>query len=195
MVKGLWIAAALAVSGLNAAATPLSLQYEKSSIGSGIFQYDFVLTLDNHDGSWQANDEWDWIVFGANDFGGGYSSFDVNGGEAGGLDWTTTNYSLPITDIRDTGGGVNGPTLWIDGDVSLPGWKPLAVGETLRWSGTSGVDIGNGSMRWSVLAVGGNAKDFLFESATQVNAVPEPQTLGMMLLGLAFLTARIRRTK
>lgn len=167
--------------GTLANAAPLTMQYQVNPIGGGLYQYDFTLTLDDHDSSWLAGQEWDWIIFGQNDSGDNYNGFDPDGSGAATPDWATLSFSAPITGVTTSYGGYNGPTLEISGSVTLPGWNPAAVGEFLSWSGTSSLLIPNGELYWSAI----NTKDtpLVFdELAVAVSgpaAVPEPGTLAL----------------
>ncbi len=47
-------------------ATPLRLEYSVEDLGTGLFQYEFSLILDNNDGSWFSGQGFNWIIFGDN---------------------------------------------------------------------------------------------------------------------------------
>jgi len=175
-------------------ATPLTMHYQLTDLGSSQYRYDFTLTLDNHDATWAAGQEWDWIIFGDNDLADTRNGFDTNGGAAGGLDWTTLTFAPPISLITSTTLGHNGPTLQIGPSVLLPGWAPTTIGESLTWSGTSGVFIPNGELVWSALETGPSKPNVNFELASGTLAptsVPEPASL--LLLGTGLLGAGARR--
>lgn len=164
-------------------ATPLAMEYTKTSVGAGLYQYDFSLTLDNHDGSWNAGQQWDWIVFGDNL----------------GWTWNTLSFSAPISTVTTSSGGHNGPTLALaSNSVVLPGWQPLAIGDEITWSGTSSLNVADGLMKWSSLVVGGGAANVYFEQAWRAGtapsaSVPEPSALalaGLALAGLALTRGR-----
>lgn len=195
--KNYLIAGLLGVAAWSSAiATPLTMEYAKTSVGIGQFKYEFTLTLDNHDSSWAAGQEWDWIVFGANDSGDSYKSFDTNGGAFGGLDWATLGFAAPISEIPTTTGWINGPTLAIlTNSVVFPGWMPLAQGDELTWSGTSSIDFADGEMRWYSLVKGGGASPVVFEVAREAstNGVPEPGSLA--LIGAAFGALALSRRR
>lgn len=182
-----------------ALAAPLTMSYDKTALAGGLFQYDFTLTLDNHDGSWTAGQQWDWIIFGER---GGISQpslFDTNGDAPHGLSWNPMAFSAPIGATTTSGGGHNGPTLaMIDASVVGLGWAPLTLGEAFSWSGTSVVDVGDQPMYWSALVTAGGAQRVQFEpvsmgNITQGNAVPEPSVLALVALALGGLALSRRR--
>lgn len=179
------------VAAGTAWATPLTMEYTKSSAGAGLYRYDFSLTLDNHDGSWSAGQEWDWIIF----------------GDQLGWTWNTLSFAAPIGGITISSGGHAGPTLMMASNgVSLPGWRPLAIGEDITWSGTSSLDVADGLMKWSSIVTSGGAAYVNFEQAwragtlpgttpgtTPGNSVPEPSALALAGLALAGLALTRRR--
>ncbi|MFM2055067.1 MAG: hypothetical protein RL456_3104 [Pseudomonadota bacterium] len=182
--------AGLALAGLSAlaalapapaAASPLAMRYGITDPGTGVIGYQFELTLDNHDGSWAPGQAWAWLVFGDR-FGEPSPLTDFVGDPA----------DLPIgpwTFYTDSGGGNNGPTL---GPV-LSFWEPAAVGETLRWSGTSTGLVYPGHMRYSTLLVRGGAQAAWMEVAT-MHPVPEAPSWALLVAGLALLAGRAART-
>lgn len=174
-----------------AAATPLTLSYSVTDTGDG-YRYDFALTLDNHDGTWAAGQQWDWIIFGDTDADGTHNGFDPDGQGPQPLDWTTLDFGGVIASISTAGGAHNGATLILGTNgVSLPGWEPLAIGDSIAWSGTSTRLIPDGELLWSALEFGGGATRVEFELGHLVDAlpdpVPEPGMLGLLGLGLAGL--------
>ncbi len=163
-------------------AIPLTMAYTKTAVGAGLYQYDFSLTLDNHDGSWTAGQQWDWIIFGDN---------------LPYTNWNTLSYSAPISAVTSSSRGHNGPTLALaTNGVVLPGWQPPAIGDEITWSGTSSLNVADGLMKWSSLVVGGGAANVNFEQAWRAGtapstSVPEPSALaGLALAGLAWTRKR-----
>ena len=105
-----------------------------------MFDYEFRLKLTNLDGSWVPGQGWRWLIFG-----------DQESQPTNLLNFIGDPGDLPIgpwTRYQTSGGFHNGPTL---GPV-LDYWIPTGVGETLRWSGTSTVDLPNGELLWSTIA-------------------------------------------
>ena len=175
-------------------ATPLTMSVDTTNLG-GSYVYDFTLILDNHDNSWVSGNQWDWIVFGDNDYDNNYNGFDMNGGLAGGIDWTTLSSSSHIDSITTTVGVHNGPTLAISSNsVVLPGWLPTFVGDSISWTGTSSVHIASDEMVWSSLIVGGGAEAVYYEQAKQVS-VPEPGVFSLIASGLIGFIGFARRSK
>jgi len=174
-----------AVTSTSALATPLRMDSDVTDLGSGVYRYDFTLTLDNHDGTWAPGQQWDWIIFGDNDGFDTHNGFDTNGAAAGGLDWTTLGFASPISSITNSQGSHNGPTLAIDGNnVELPGWAPTSTGQFLTWSGTSHVFIPAGELFWSSIVVGAGAQQVNFEPA---HTVAEPSAIGLLAVGLGLV--------
>ncbi|MDR7269657.1 hypothetical protein J2X20_002286 [Pelomonas saccharophila] len=195
-LKKFAFAAALATAAASAAAAPLTLTYTKSALAGGLYGYDFRLTLDNHDGSWSAGQQWDWIIFGESGLSAP-SLFDTNGSASGGLSWTTTSFAAPITTVTESSGGHNGPTLAVGANsVVLPGWSPATLGDFIGWSGTSTVNVTDGTMKWSALMAGGGAQPINLELANPQAAarLPEPAALALVAIALAGVGAARRRS-
>ena len=173
----------------TAMATPLTMEYAVTDLGTGLYQYDFELILDNHDGSWVSGNEWDWITFADAPVGSTSPLADFS-------NFVATD--LPAGSIlTNSSGGHNGPTLALtNGSAGLPGWVPAAIGESLLWSGTSATFLGQGDLLWSSLITGGGASSVSFEVANLVSyTAPAPTVLGLMSIGLLSVGAATRRRK
>lgn len=167
------------------ASTPLAMTYTITPAEAGLYTYAFELMLANQDGSWFSGMNFNWIVFGDGfpdstlpDFVGDAAS--LRGG--------------PFAEFSFSGGGSNGPTLLsYTPTVQAGGWVPLAVGETLSWSGQSAYHVGQGRMLFSNHQ-GSPDNPANFEVAV-LQGVPEASTLAMLALGCVVVGAAASRRR
>jgi hypothetical protein len=135
-------AALAAASGTVLADSPLRLDYCVEAQSAGLYTYTFTITLDNHDGSWQAGQGWDWLTFG-----------DVSARSSPLRDFVVTSaFPGPWNTLTICGGGHNGPTF---NPVTDAYWTPASVGESLTWTGTSSTLLDDGNLFFSTLVVQG----------------------------------------
>jgi hypothetical protein len=182
-ITRLFAMAALCMASQLSFAIPLTLNYQVTDLGS-TYQYDFDLVLDNNDSTWAAGQQWDWIVFG--DRVGGFPNAEAIPCSA----WTW-GVSDPGVGATCSSGFHQGNTIQYDGSVSLPGWMPMMIGDSLSWSGTSSILVATGDMYWAALIsnVSGSTNQF-----NQAVNVPEPTPF--LLLGLGLLSlGLVRRRK
>jgi PEP-CTERM motif-containing protein len=165
------ISAILLAANIPAQATPFLLEYSVTPVGSD-YQYNFDLKLDNHDGSWVPGTGYDLFVIGDSPTASPFTE--------------SLFFSVlpPGASPASTGGGHNGPTLWL---LDVPYYTPLAIGDSLLFVGVSSTYLGAGDLLWSNLySTGDNSANASFETAILVTApVPEPSTWAMMILGFA----------
>lgn len=181
-------------------ATPLRLDYTVEDIGSGLFDYDFRLIVDNNDRSYVPGQVWNWIIFG-----------DAPNTGSPLYSWVgDLSQSSPfITSFGTSGGGHNGPTIYGTDDEFtnsvLAVWEPNGVGDFLQWSGTSTANLLQGDLLFSTLQARlsdsppvnfGVRADF--EIANRVNSlepesVPEPNLLiGLLTVGVLGATSTLK---
>jgi hypothetical protein len=174
-------AAVVGLAGVATATSPLELCYMVTDLGGGLFNYDFVLENTNADGSWFPGHSANWITFGDSPVPGGspLNSFAGNVPSLVGTPWANEGFTF-------SSGGHNGPTL-LDFDDFGNGWIPGFVGDSVSWSGTATVHLGQGQLLWSNLIGAGNHADFLV--ATE--CIPAPGA--GVLLGVGGLVAMRRR--
>src|SRR5437899_2772607 len=167
-LRGVAVAAILGALGLapSASASPVTTNVCISVAGSGLFQYTFTLTLDNHDNTWSPGYGIGWIVFA-----------DVPTGQSPLNDFVGDPSSLPIgpwTGYSTTGGGHNGPNLSPVVEQQPPNpniyWVPNAVGDSLTWRGTSSHLVTH--LQWSNLFITGGANFINFEAMTSTGCGP-----------------------
>jgi len=181
-----------------AQATPLRLDYIVKDTGSGLFNYDFKLSVDNNDGSYLPSQTWNWIVFG-----------DAQEQPSPLTSWVgDLSDSAPfITSFSTTSGYHNGPTLYgTDGQYVnsvLANWTPTGIGDFLKWSGTSNANLLQGDLLFTTLqarpqdtnpnfGVGADFKIANRVKSFDQKSVPEPTTLlGLLaVVGLGGFTKK-----
>lgn len=171
----------LILGAVSVTASPLRLDYSITDLGGSLYDYDFILSVDDHDGSFQVGQGWNWITFG-----------DVLAAPS-----NLTNFVFDASDFpvgpflsgSSSSGGHNGPTLLEFDFSSAGGWHPTAVGDSLAWSGTSDAYLGQGELKFSTLNFSGPGTTYAdFETANLVHAqgpaVPEEVSV-LPLLGIA----------
>jgi ELWxxDGT repeat protein len=132
--------------------SPLRLDYSVSPAGP-IFNYEFTLTLDNHDGTYLPGQGWDWLVYG-----------DVPSGLSPINDFVATSPSPYFNWYYGrTSGNHNGPS-WTP---FHPGryWIPSNIGDSLSWKGDSATYVPAGSLKFSTLNTYNGAVAVNFEVA------------------------------
>ena len=179
----------------SAQAVPLRLDYSITGLDGGRYNYDFRLTLDNNDGSWEAGQGWGNIRFGSGRSGDTTHRLTDFVGD------TSTLPAGPFNTFIETGRHF-GPALAVTNPPagSLGVWTPTAVGDSISWSGTSTANLNNvGDMRWGALVTvgtGGNVAGpyigNLVEGLSPL-PMPEPGTMVLAGTGLLFLAARTRQ--
>ena len=175
----------------TAVATPLRLNYDITDLGGGLFDYEFTLTLDNHDNSFVVGQGWSWITFG-----------DVFSAPSNLTDFTFDTGDFPVgafTHGDFSSGGHNGPTLLMAG-AGITYWTPTVVGEFLQWSGTSTAYLDQGSLLFSTLITQNGAVAANFEVAYlgDFNGAPQQvpehaSVLPLLVAGLIGLMAFRRK--
>lgn len=171
----------------TSSAVPLRMDYQITDLG-GSYDYEFNLSLDNHDNSWVPGMGWGWIVFG--------DRADVNSPIEDFVGDPSDLWIGPFGSYDLIGGANNGPILMYGSNYNFGFWTPTAIGEELNWSGTSANYVGQGEMYFSSLVTIGGVDPTFFELAHLVApaAIPEPCSMLLLGIGLAGIAgARIRR--
>ncbi len=175
--------------------SPLTMDVTVSPTGTGLFSYNFTLTLDNHTGTWSPGQGWGWMIFGDLFIG----DIDPNTNPLFGLgqwpasgpgvpDFTMTSaIPGPWAQLSSTGGSHNGPTF----AFVLDYWKPLGIGDSLHWSGTSSADLS--SILFSSLIGTDGVQLPIFESAHVTQTTPEPSSIATLTFGLLAIALLAKR--
>jgi hypothetical protein len=179
--------------------TPLTLSYSITEPTAGEYSYDFHLTLDNNDGSWVSGQQWDWITFGDREGDPNQTSGFCPGLTCDSGSGTITTISPGISGTYSTGGH-QGPTIQFGPIVTLPGWQPSAVGDSLEWTYSSTILLDQNDLYWSTLITTPNTHAALYNLATLTGedlsaGVPEPATWAMMLAGIGAMGTVLRRSR
>lgn len=174
--------AGVALAERGQAQSPFRLEYTVEELGTGRFDYEFDLILDNADASWSPGQEFDWFVFG-----------DVPSGQSSPLtDWTfdPARSDPSLQTLTFSQGGHNGPTVGYGASAQLPGYAPMAIGDTLEWAGTATSRAE--AIAWSNLSFSPGATRANFEAARQVEAestsIPE-RSSAIAILGVGVVIA------
>ncbi len=179
-----------------AQATPLRLDYSVAQ-AAGVYHYEFQLILDNHDSTWVAGQSFNWIVFGAK-----VNSSPIHG-EFTLFTWDLTDFPIgPFTAPNTSSGGLAGPNLFQSGS----GWTPIAIGDSLTWSGDAPVELHQGQLHWSNLQGTGCRTGSNLATAHEIgqtadlsggicvqSQVPEATPIAMILIGLGVGLAKWKR--
>lgn len=180
-------AAALFASTQACLAIPLTLNYQVTNLGS-TYQYNFDLVLDNHDNSWTAGQQWDWIVFG--DRVGGFPNAEAITCS----NWVWGSSETGVAGACSSGFHQGNAVAFGANGVTLPGWMPAFIGDTLSWSGTSTTLVADGDMYWSPVITGNGATGGgTFNLANRTSSVSEPSPLLLLSVGLLGLGAMRRK--
>jgi hypothetical protein len=130
-------------------ATPLQLDYTVEAEDEGWFKYDFELSVDNNDDSYEPGQSWRWIVFGDAPSGSSSPLTNWRGDLANSSPW--------ISSFKTTTGSHNGVTLYDSRDENysngsvLAYWTPTGIGDSLFWSGKSTANLQQGELLFSTL--------------------------------------------
>lgn len=95
LVALMFIGSLFGAGSLNA--VPMTMQYQVADLGGGIYQYDFILVVDNNDNSYAAGQGWGWLIFG-----------DQQSASSPLTGWTIGTGQLPVgpwTGMSSSGGG------------------------------------------------------------------------------------------
>lgn len=189
-MKNLFATLALTVLGTSQAlATPFSLDYILTDLG-GSYQYDFVLTLDNNDGSHTAGDSYDWFAIGS---GAKPDGTNITSPFAEGSSFFT---SIPSGWSAGTASGFHdGPYLAFGASVSTPYWAPN-LGDSIAFTGVSATQVNDGELYFAFLSsspFNQSSNDSFVANRIDPNVVPLPAGLPLLAGALGLLALRKRR--
>ena len=167
----------------TSAVNSVELEYSVTSLGSGSYDYQFKLSLDNADNMWSSGHGWGLITVGS---GLGSNTVNLTG-------FTGDSSDLPVGPFTgfQAVSGQTGPVLGMANEF----WIPTAVGDALYWSGTSTADVANGELHWFTQTNTGGAQLQVGYASrvSSINPIPEPGTMVLAGLGLVCFMARLRR--
>ena len=180
--------AVLAAGVTTAGATPFTVEYTVSGQEGGKYLYDIDVILDNHDGSWEEGQQFDWFSFGN----------QLDGEEGSGAFGDPVVVSAPDGLRKDsvTYGGFNGPTLCYGRSCFLSdgGYEP-SLNEVLSLQIVASVFLGEGELLWSNYSASAN-NDVKYEVAIlkeSVSEVPLPAGAALFMTGLGAIAVGRRR--
>jgi hypothetical protein len=193
-ITNLLLAAAVAISGLSAAtaanaAIAINISQVGTSVvasGGGNFNTSNLVAMQNGGFSVGLNAGFGIVRFGQGAGGNSFQSFAISGPAAFGPGNGNYNYATGVGDIFGIFGLGNStvllPTNYVSGTA-------LAGTITFANSTLSSLGLTTGTYRFS------NANDTVTINITNVAAVPEPATWGLMVLGFGMIGAAARSRK
>lgn len=141
-------------------AVPMTMYYQVTDLGGGVYQYDFTVHVDNNDSSFQQGQGWPWMIFGD----------APSPGPSPLTAWSIASGQWPVgpwTSMSSSSGGHNGPTF----QPVLTHWIPNGIGDAIHWRGTSTSDLAQGQLLWSTISTHLNgAVPANFTVATRLDA-------------------------
>ena len=163
--------AVLSLAVSSAQADPTTLWYEVTDIGGGLYDYEFSLVLDDHDGTWAPGEKFINIWF-ADSPGFPMLLVDFEGDKG----------DLPIGMFYEYGYVLGYHYAWALKPLSY-WWEPKTVGESLNWSGTSATFLAPGDMLYSIQPTMHGLPRVDFKPAQYV---PVPGAILLGSIGLGF---------